>query len=131
MAIKSKRYQEARLEASTNLELYWWVFMRVSGVVLVFLLIGHMWMNAVLVDLNSIDYDYVAKRLSQTTWKVYDWLILALALLHGGNGLRYVLDDWVRDPMKRFWTKVVVYSLLAFLFFLWSLSLFNHDFGVN
>lgn len=131
MAIKSKRYQEARLEASTNLELYWWVFMRVSGVVLVFLLIGHMWMNAVLVDLNSIDYDYVAKRLSQTTWKVYDWLILALALLHGGNGLRYVLDDWVRDPMKRFWTKVVVYSLLAFLFFLGSLSLFNHDFGVN
>lgn len=131
MAIKSKRYQEARLRASTNLELYWWVFMRVSGVVLVFLLIGHMWMNAVLVDLNSIDYDYVAKRLSQTTWKVYDWLILALALLHGGNGLRYVLDDWVRDPMKRFWTKVVVYSLLAFLFFLGSLSLFNHDFGVN
>ena len=77
MAIKSKRYQEARLEASTNLEIYWWVFMRVSEVVLVFLLIGHMWMNAVLVDLNSIDYDYVAKRLSQTTWKVYD-----LSLIH-------------------------------------------------
>jgi succinate dehydrogenase hydrophobic anchor subunit len=78
MAIKSKRYQEARLEASTNLELYWWVFMRISGVVLVFLLIGHMWMNAILTDLNKINYDYVAQRLSQTTWKIYDWLILAL-----------------------------------------------------
>jgi succinate dehydrogenase / fumarate reductase membrane anchor subunit len=64
MAIKSKRYQKARLEAGTNLELYWWVFMRISGVVLVFLLIGHMWMNAILTDLNKINYDYVAQRLS-------------------------------------------------------------------
>jgi succinate dehydrogenase / fumarate reductase membrane anchor subunit len=131
MAIKSKRYQEARLEASANLELYWWVFMRISGVVLVFLLIGHMWMNAILTDLNKINYDYVAQRLSQTTWKIYDWLILALGLLHGANGLRYVMDDWIRDPAKRFWTKVVVYSLIAFLFALGSFSLFNHDFGVK
>ncbi|WP_135256694.1 succinate dehydrogenase hydrophobic membrane anchor subunit [Thermus caldilimi] len=131
MAIKSKRYEEALLEASTNLELYWWVFMRISGVVLVFLLIGHMWMNSVITDLNSINYEYVAKRLSQTTWKIYDLLILALGLLHGANGLRYVLDDWIRNPSRRFWTKVVLYSLIAFLFFLGSLSLFNHDFGVN
>lgn len=131
MAIKSRRFEEARLEASSNLELFWWVFMRVSGVVLVFLLLGHMWMNAILTDLNTIDYDYVAKRLSQTTWKLYDWLILALGLLHGVNGLRYVLDDWVRDPAKRFWTKVVVYGLIGFLFAYGSLSLFNHDFGVR
>lgn len=131
MLFSSKRYEEARLEASTNLELYWWVFMRISGVVLVFLLIGHMWMNAVMTDLNRIDYEYVAKRLSQTTWKIYDLLILALGLLHGANGLRYVLDDWIRNPSRRFWTKVVLYSLIAFLFFLGSLSLLNHDFGVN
>ncbi len=131
MAIRSKRLEEARLEAASNLELYWWVFMRISGVVLIFLLLGHMWMNAVMVSLNEIDYDYVAKRLSQTTWKVYDWLILALALLHGGNGLRYVLDDWIRNPGVRFWAKVVLYSLIGFLFFLGSLSLFNHDFGVR
>jgi succinate dehydrogenase / fumarate reductase membrane anchor subunit len=131
MAIKSRRFEEARLEASSNLELFWWVFMRVSGVVLVFLLLGHMWMNAILTDLNTIDYDYVAKRLSQTTWKLYDWLILALGLLHGANGLRYVLDDWVRDPAKRFWTKVVAYGLVGFLFVYGSLSLFNHDFGVR
>ncbi|KGQ22740.1 succinate dehydrogenase hydrophobic membrane anchor subunit [Thermus filiformis] len=131
MAIKSRRFEEARLEASSNLELFWWVFMRVSGVVLVFLLLGHMWMNAILTDLNTIDYDYVAKRLSQTTWKLYDWLILALGLLHGANGLRYVLDDWVRDPAKRFWTKVVAYGLIGFLFVYGSLSLFNHDFGVR
>jgi succinate dehydrogenase / fumarate reductase membrane anchor subunit len=131
MAIKSRRFEEARLEASSNLELFWWVFMRVSGVVLVFLLLGHMWMNAILTDLNTIDYDYVAKRLSQTTWKLYDWLILALALLHGANGLRYVLDDWVRDPAKRFWTKVAAYGLVGFLFVYGSLSLFNHDFGVR
>lgn len=131
MAIRSRRFAEARLEASSNLELFWWVFMRISGVVLVFLLLGHMWMNAILTDLNTIDYDYVAKRLSQTTWKLYDWLILALGLLHGANGLRYVLDDWVRNRALRFWAKVVAYGLIGFLFAYGSLSLFNHDFGVR
>ncbi|PZA08782.1 MULTISPECIES: succinate dehydrogenase hydrophobic membrane anchor subunit [unclassified Meiothermus] len=129
MAIRARRYQEAKAQAGTNLELAWWVFMRLSGLVLVFLVLGHIYMNFVLVDVNTINYDYVARRLSNTTWKIYDLVILGLALLHGLNGTRYVMDDWIKDPRWRFLTKAVVYSLGVLVFLVGSISLLNHDFS--
>lgn len=129
MAIRARRYADAKAQASTNTELLWWVFMRVSGVVMVFLVLGHILMNFVLIDVNTINYQYVAGRLSNTTWKIYDWLILVLAMLHGMNGLRYVMDDWIRDPSRRFVTKAVVYSLAVLVTVVGSFSLLNHDFS--
>ncbi|WP_457633733.1 succinate dehydrogenase, partial [Oceanithermus desulfurans] len=90
MAIKTRNFNEARQQASTNVELIWWVFMRVSGVLLVFLVLGHIYMNNIMISNTSIDYDYVASRFSQPLIKVYDLVMLALAMLHGTNGLRYV-----------------------------------------
>ncbi|MER3555320.1 MAG: succinate dehydrogenase [Meiothermus sp.] len=129
MAIRARRYADAKAQASTNTELLWWVFMRVSGLVMIFLVLGHILMNFVLIDVNTINYQYVAGRLSNTTWKIYDWLILALAMLHGMNGLRYVMDDWIRDPARRFATKAVTYSLAVLVFIVGTFSLFNHDFS--
>lgn len=128
MAVKARTFQEAKSQSGSNLELAWWVFMRVSGTILIFLTVGHIYMNFVVIDVNTIKYDYVADRLSNTTWKIYDWLILALAMLHGMNGLRYVMDDWVINPIRRFWTKVGVYGLCLLAFTIGSISLFNHDF---
>ncbi|MER3479916.1 MAG: succinate dehydrogenase [Meiothermus sp.] len=129
MAIRARRYQDAKAQAGTNLELAWWVFMRLSGLVLVFLVLGHIYMNFVLIDVNTVNYDYVAQRLSNTTWKIYDLVILGLALLHGLNGTRYVMDDWIKDPGRRFVTKAVVYSLGVLVFLIGSISLLNHDFS--
>lgn len=129
MAIRARRYQDAKAQAGTNLELAWWVFMRLSGLVLVFLVLGHIYMNFVLIDVNTVNYDYVARRLSNTTWKIYDLVILGLALLHGLNGSRYVMDDWIKDPSRRFITKAVVYSLGVLVFLIGSISLLNHDFS--
>lgn len=129
MAVRARRYQEAKAQAGTNLELAWWVFMRVSGLVLVFLVLGHLYMSNILINAGKVEYTYIAERLSNTTWKIYDWAMLSLSLLHGMNGLRYVLDDWVRDPARRFWAKVVAYSLAVLVFFVGSMSLLNHDFS--
>ena len=129
MAIRARRYQDAKAQAGTNLELAWWVFMRLSGLVLVFLVLGHIYMNFVLIDVNTVNYNYVAQRLSNTTWKIYDLVILGLALLHGLNGSRYVMDDWIKNPAHRFVTKAVVYSLGVLVFLIGSISLLNHDFS--
>ncbi|HEU4740308.1 MAG TPA: succinate dehydrogenase hydrophobic membrane anchor subunit [Meiothermus sp.] len=129
MAIRARRYQDAKAQAGTNLELAWWVFMRLSGLVLVFLVLGHIYMNFVLIDVNTVNYNYVAQRLSNTTWKIYDLVILGLAMLHGLNGSRYVMDDWIKDPRQRFVTKAVVYSLGVLVFLIGSISLLNHDFS--
>ena len=31
-------------------------------------------------------------------WRLFDWTLLALALFHGLNGLRWIIDDYVRSP---------------------------------
>jgi succinate dehydrogenase / fumarate reductase membrane anchor subunit len=130
VAIKARRYQEAKSQAGSNLELAWWVFMRVSGVVLVFLVLGHIYMDNIMMDAGKTTYTYIAQRLSDITWKLYDWLMLSLGLLHGMNGVRYVLDDWVRSPTRRLWWKVVIYGLAIVAFVVGSFSLFNHHFVI-
>jgi len=32
-------------------------------------------------------------------WRVYDGLLLALVVLHGFNGLRYVINDYAHSPL--------------------------------
>ena len=49
----------------------------------------------------EVDYAFAARRWAVPAWRVYDWLLLALALLHGFNGLRVVVDEWVRPPRLR------------------------------
>jgi len=98
MAIKTRNFNEARRQASTNWELMWWVFMRVSGLVLVILLWMHIYIGP-----------------SLMTVKAYDFTLLALALLHGVNGARYVIDDNVHNGSLRVILKSVLYLSVAVL----------------
>ncbi|MGH2690831.1 MAG: succinate dehydrogenase [Actinomycetota bacterium] len=77
-------------------EVWSWFFMRISGVLLVFLALGHLAVMHVFGGgVDRIDFDFVAGRWRGLFWRTYDWLLLALALLHGANGARVVLNDHV------------------------------------
>ncbi len=76
-------------------ETFSWYFFRVSGVALVFLTIIHLLFNHVVTDVSCTSYDLVTIRYENPFWRLYDWLLLTLALLHGMNGLRIVIDDYV------------------------------------
>ena len=78
-----------------------WVAMRISGIVLVLLLFGHVLIQDVLVGVQRIDIDYVAGRWASPFWRIYDFLLLALAFAHGMNGLRRVLNDYIHPPRSR------------------------------
>ncbi|MFQ5724569.1 MAG: succinate dehydrogenase, partial [Terriglobia bacterium] len=55
-------------------------------------------------------------RWSNPLWRFYDWFLLALALVHGFNGVRVMVDDYVRRPGLRVFSLVVVWALtLVFL----------------
>ena len=78
-----------RTSSRSNFEMYSWVFMRVSGVVLVFLVLGHLLiMNVLDGGVQRINFAFVAGRWSSPFWQVWDLLQLWLAMLHGGNGRR-------------------------------------------
>lgn len=128
MAVKPRTMQDARATYNTNGELAWWVFMRISGLALIFLTFGHLFMNNWLIDAGAIDYNYVAERLSKTWVKVYDSFLLGLAILHGGNGLRYSIEDYVGKPSTRFYIKAGLYVVTIFVMLYGIISLWAIDY---
>ena len=90
----------SRPKPSGGPELTAWLFMRYSGIVLVLLAVGHMFIMHVFNNIQSIDFDFVAKRYVRNFWRGYDLLMLWLAMLHGLNGLRTLIDDYTKPPIK-------------------------------
>ncbi len=44
-------------------------------------------------------------------------------MLHGVNGLRYSIEDYVREPGRRFWAKVALYTVVGVLLVLGTMTL--------
>lgn len=99
-----------RPRPASGLELYAWLFMRVSGVLLLLLAVGHLAIMHILNSVDTINYAFVVARWANPLWRLYDWLLLMLALVHGFNGLRVVVDDYVRPPAWRLAAVVFVYA---------------------
>jgi len=78
-------------------ERFWWWFMRLSGLALVVLALGHMLIMHVLVQLSGqeVNFAFVTSRWGTPFWRIYDALLLVLALVHGVNGARVVITDLV------------------------------------
>jgi succinate dehydrogenase / fumarate reductase membrane anchor subunit len=93
---------------STRWETFSWWFFRVSGVGLIFLAIIHLVIMHVTNDVSTTGYDFVAARYANPFWRLYDLLLLTLALFHGLNGLRIILDDYI----ARRGVRLAVQSLL-------------------
>ncbi|WP_407569040.1 succinate dehydrogenase hydrophobic membrane anchor subunit [Deinococcus altitudinis] len=123
--IRAKALTDARAQASSNNELTWWIFMRISGLLLVFLVLGHIYMTFVAVSESDATYDAVVSKLSNPAWKFYDWLILVLAVMHGVNGARYSIEDYVRSRPNRFWVKGVFFSVVGIILVLGTVGLFS------
>jgi succinate dehydrogenase / fumarate reductase membrane anchor subunit len=98
---RSSAYRHGRPTGGSSFELYSWLFMRVSGVFLLFLVFGHVLIVHVINDISTVNYIFVAHRWESPFWRTYDWLMLVLALTHGANGLKTVIDDYVHRPAYR------------------------------
>src|SRR3954452_11349558 len=84
-------------------ELGSWLFMRISGIILLFLAVGHVLiMHVIGGGVERVDFKFVQLRWQSPLWRTWDWLLLSLALLHGVNGLRVVVLDYVKRPGARF-----------------------------
>jgi succinate dehydrogenase / fumarate reductase membrane anchor subunit len=81
-------------------------------------------MTYVQVSEKDATFDAVVFKLQQPAWKLYDWLILSLSLLHGANGARYSIEDYVRSRPNRFWVKSIFYTVIAALFIFGTVGLF-------
>jgi succinate dehydrogenase / fumarate reductase membrane anchor subunit len=60
--------------------------------------------------IDVIDYQFVAIRYKSMLWRSYDFVMVFLAMLHGLNGARIIVDDYIqKEPIRKI--------ILLFLFF--------------
>ena len=102
---------------ASGFEVWSWLFMRISGVLLVFLTLGHLAIMHVLGGgVERVNFDFVAARWHGMFWRTYDWLLLSLAIVHGANGARVVIDDYVhRDGWRALLKTVLLAATFVFL----------------
>jgi len=109
-------------------ELWAWLFMRISGLLLLFLALGHVFIMHILDGgAERIDFGFVATRWDHVFWRTWDWLLLMLALVHGVNGLRNITLDYVRKPGIRFALNMSMYVLALFLMVLGTVVVVTFD----
>ena len=91
-----------RRRRGVNLEKWGWIYMRASGILLVVLIFGHLFVNLFAGEgVKAIDFAFVAGKLAQPFWIVWDTLLLWLALIHGANGMRTLTNDYAYNPTLR------------------------------
>ena len=110
-----------------NFELITWFFMRISGIILLFLVLGHWAIMHILHDIEQINYAFVAERWTSPFWRTYDMLLLWLALLHGANGLRVIVDDYARHRGWRIFWLSVLYTGVGILLVMGTLVLVTFE----
>jgi succinate dehydrogenase / fumarate reductase membrane anchor subunit len=111
-----------------GLELWAWLFMRISGIVLLVLAVGHVViMHAVGDGVGRVNFAFVAVRWQSPFWRTWDWAMLVLALIHGINGLRNITLDYVRQAGARFALNMLFYVLGFGLFVLGTVVVFTFD----
>ncbi len=131
MSLETFTAPRGRSKQRTNFEMLSWLFMRVSGVVLVFLVIGHLViMNILDGGVQRINFGFVAGRWASPFWQIWDLLQLWLAIIHGTNGLRTIIADYAPSApgrQVRFWLHTVLIVSACFVLFAGTLVIFTFD----
>jgi len=111
-----------------NTELYGWIFMRASGVLLIVLIFGHLFVNLVAGEgVKAIDFAFVGGKWSSPLWQVWDLLMLWLAMIHGTNGVRTIINDYAERDTTRLVLKSLLYLAFAVVVVLGTLVIFTFD----
>ena len=131
--------QRGKYPEASPVERFWWAFMRLSGILIVPLVFGHLALMHVVQGVFDITaaqevagtlatngsigpvpsaVEFVYHRWSYAAggvfvWRVYDMFLLVLVTLHGFNGLRYVLTDYTSFNAFARRTSVALCTLVA------------------
>ncbi len=118
----------SRAGKANNFELNSWLFMRGSGLLLVVLVLGHLFVNLWQGEgIHQIDFAFVAGKWATPFWQVWDLAMLWLAMLHGMNGLRTIINDYASRAGTKFTLKTLLYFATFVTVALGTLVIFTFD----
>lgn len=115
------------LKPAGGFELAAWYFMRISGLILVLLALGHLFITHILHNVETVNYEFVADRWADPKtgvfWRLWDLTMINLAVLHGFNGLRQILDEYVIRRHRRVLVHTLIWSSVIFLMMIGSYAI--------
>lgn len=121
-------YTRSPQKGGVNWEKWGWVYMRVSGVLLVVLIFGHLFVNLLVGEgVSALNFAFVAGKLTDPFWQWWDVAMLWLALIHGGNGMRTLVNDYAMQPLTRGILKSAILGAVVILIILGTLVVFTFD----
>jgi succinate dehydrogenase / fumarate reductase membrane anchor subunit len=126
--IEAPRAPRQRSRSRTNFEMYAWMFMRLSGLLLVVLVLAHLFiMNILDGGVHRLGFAFVAGRWASPFWQAWDLAMLWLAQLHGMNGLRVIINVYAQRDGTRFWLKMLLYTASVLVLLTGTLVIFTFD----
>lgn len=112
----------------SQFELFAWLFMRLSGVVLVILIFGHLFVNLWSGSgVHQLDFGFVGGKWANPFWQIWDLVMLWLAMLHGTNGMRTIISDYTEKPGTRVALQLTLYIASAIVVVLGTLVIFTFN----
>ena len=128
MSVVIEQPRSPRNRNQANLEKYGWLYMRLSGALLVILIFGHLFTNLFAGEgIKAIDFAFVGGKWSDPFWKVWDLAMLWLALIHGTNGMRTIVNDYTEREGIRKTLIVALWAVCAALIVLGTLVVTTFD----
>lgn len=105
MSTKTFKFVGGRNSGAKN-----WYMQRITGILLVVVLIGHYILMHATPD-SGHTYQAVMDRLRQPMWKVIDLTFVTLGLWHGLNGTWNVIRDYELRP----WMTNTIYTIIILI----------------
>jgi succinate dehydrogenase / fumarate reductase membrane anchor subunit len=111
-------------QSTNRFERAMWLFMRYSGLILVFLALSHFWLQHILIGTQAItpaqtvmNWGEQGKTITvgQLIFRLYYGVMLTLAVTHGINGVRQVVYDYFGHSPSVYKGMMVVIILIAAL----------------
>ena len=128
MSVVIEQPRSPRSHKGANWEKYGWMYMRASGVLLVVLIFGHLFTNLWAGEgISAIDFAFVGGKWSDPFWQVWDGLMLWLALIHGTNGMRTIVNDYTERESVRKALNISLWGICAVLIVLGTLVILTFD----
>jgi len=132
-------------DQGSALEYYLWLFTRLSGILMLFMgAFGIVYANLAggrtLMDMSTqyrwaffpiywhvqnSDIPDVFPNWSNSFWQIYGMILLLVAAVHGFNGLRIVVEDYIHRPLLLLFAKGLVFILFLFTLFASAVVIFE------
>lgn len=127
MAVARERSRAGYGAAIPGSDQVTWYFFRLSGILLLGLALGHIFITHYANVPSETNFDFVAHRYANPLWRTFDWLLLLMAVWHGLLGARISVTDYVRSSGWRVFGYSLIWAIGLIFTFLGTITILTFN----